>query len=85
MKKSITFAVALVLTAGTAFAAGEAKEAKPVACLHFNEFKDANGVTMGVCGASKPGGKVRVLRSYVVTRVVDPTTDKPVAVLVGFN
>jgi len=84
MRKVLTIA-ALILTAGTAFAAGEAKEAKPVACLNFNEFKDANGVTMGVCGATKPGGKVRVLRSYVVARVVDPSTDKTVSVMAGFQ
>lgn len=84
MSKYLTIA-ALILTAGTAFAAGEAKEAKPVACANFNEFHDANGVTLGVCGATKPGGKSRVLRSYVVARVVNPATDKPEPIMVGWQ
>lgn len=84
MRKLLTIA-ALIMTAGTAFAAGEAKAPKVVACQNFNEFHDANGVTMGVCGATKPGGKVRILRSYVVTKVTDPSTEKPVPLMVGFQ
>lgn len=85
MFKNIKLIAALTLVAGTALAAGEAKAPKVVACQNFNEFHDSNGVTMGVCGATKPGGKPRFLRSYVVTKVIDPTTEKPVALMVGFQ
>lgn len=84
MKRVLTIA-ALILTAGTAFAAGEAKAPKVTACQNFDEFRDANGVTMGVCGAKKPGGKVTYLRSYIVTKVINPATEKPEAILVGFQ
>jgi hypothetical protein len=83
MRKVLVIA-ALFLTAGTAFAAGEARVAKVVACENFNEFRDANGVTMGVCGASSPKGKPRILRSYVVTKVVNPSTDTTASVMVGY-
>lgn len=83
MKKVLVFA-ALILTAGAAFAAGEVRAAKVVACENFNEFRDVNGVTMGVCGASSPNGKPRVLRSYVVAKVVNPSTDKTARVMVGY-
>lgn len=84
MRKVLMIA-ALILTAGTAFAAGEIREAKPIACAHFDEFKGATGSTMGVCAPSKEGGKPRVLRSYVVTKLVNPSTGKPESVMVGFQ
>ena len=40
---------------------------------------------MGVCAPSKEGGKPRVLRSYVVAKVVNPATGKPESVMVGFQ
>lgn len=84
MKRVLTIA-ALILTAGTATAAGEAKVPKVIACETFDEFRDANGATMGVCVAAKEGGKPRVVRSYVVTKVTNPATGKPQAILVGFQ
>lgn len=89
MKSIVKTIVALVLCSSAAFAAGEAtKEAKPVACRSSDiasQFKDQYGNELGICGASKPGGKVTVLRSFVRAKVIDPATDKPVIVLVGFR
>lgn len=82
MKKALMIA-ALVLTAGTAYAAGE-RSPKVVACQVFDELKSASGATMGLCASTKEGGKPRVLRSYVVTRVLNPATGKAESVLVGF-
>lgn len=82
MKKLLVIA-ALVLTAGSAFAAGE-RSAKVVACQVFDELKSASGAAMGVCASSKEGGKPRVLRSYVVTKVLNPTTGKADPVMVGY-
>lgn len=81
----ITAIVALSLVSSLAFAAGAAKKARPMACENFDVFKDANGVEIGVCGATKPGGRASTLRSFAVATVIDPTTDKPVKVLVGFR
>lgn len=86
MKNTLKVCIALLLCSASALAAGEvAKKARPVACENYNVFKDANGVELGICGAAKPGGKASVLRSFSVATVIDPTTDKPVKVLVGFR
>ena len=61
------------------------KAGKPASCTNFNVFKDSNGAEIGLCGATKPGGKATVLRSFVIVSVVDPATDKPVRVMVGFR
>lgn len=82
MKQALAIA-ALLLVAGSAYAEGK-REAKPLACLNFNEFRDANGVTMGVCGASKPGGKPRYLRTFQIVSIVNPETEKAVKTMVGF-
>lgn len=85
MKTTIKTIIAILSLSTVAYAASEAREAKPVACKNYNVFKDANGVEIGLCGASKPGGKSSVLRSFTVATVIDPTNDKPVKVLVGFR
>lgn len=76
---------ALVLTAGTAFAASEAKPAKLVTCEQFSLLKTDQGPTIGMCQPSKPGGKPRYLRSYVVVKVVNPATELPVTAMVGYQ
>lgn len=83
MKKVLITALVL-LTASTAFAAGQLKAPKVLACQNFNEFHDKNGVAIGMCGATKPGGKVRILGSYAIVKVVNPATDKAELVMVGF-
>lgn len=88
MKKLLVIA-ALVLTAGTAFAAGADKAAKVVACQNFTIAKLDNGATMGVCsgsaeGMGRKGKKPRFLTSYTVAKVADPS-GALVSVLVGFQ
>jgi hypothetical protein len=84
MNKFLTIA-ALVLATGTAFAAGEAKAPKLVTCEQFEIFKAESGAPIGMCQPTKPGGKPRYLRSYVVVKVVNPATEQPVSAMVGFQ
>lgn len=78
-------AAALVFATGAAYAAGEIKAPKLASCSNFNVFKGDNGVTMGVCGPTKQGGKPKFLRSFVVVKVVDPSTNAATPVMVGFQ
>lgn len=85
MKRTLIIA-AMVLSPVAAFAAGESsKPAKPVACQSFTTAKTVDGAEIGICGATREGGKATFLRSFAVATVVDPSTDKPVRVLVGFR
>jgi hypothetical protein len=70
---------------GTAHAEGTPKVAKPVVCLDYTIASTSDGGSIGVCAPSKPGGKPRYLRSFVESHVLDPSTGKPQAMLVGFQ
>lgn len=76
---------AIVLTFAAAGLAASAKTRKPVACENFTIATTTDGAKFGVCGATKPGGKVTDLRTYQIVSVIDPETEKPVKILVGFR
>lgn len=80
MKKVLMIA-ALILTAGSAYAAGE-RVARPVACLNYSIAKLADGSEVGMCQSAK--GKPRLVRSFVVTKVKNPETGAADSILVGF-
>lgn len=82
--KKVLIVAAMFLTAGTAFAAGEARAPKVTACEVFDEFTTSSGAKMGMCEPAREGGKPRVIRSYVVASVVNPVTGKATRVLVGY-
>jgi len=68
-----------------AIAADPAKPTKAHACANYTVATTTDGATIGVCGASKPGGKVTYLRSYQIVRLVDPATDTETTLMVGFQ
>jgi len=82
MKKAL---IAISLFVPTlALAADPAKPTKAHACANYTVATTTDGATIGVCGATKPGGKVTYLRSYQIVKLVDPTTDTPPTLMVGF-
>ena len=83
--RSFIIATALALATVATVQAAERKEPRVVACSNFNTFKDAQGVTLGVCGAKRPGGKVTYLGSFQVVSVINPSTDKAERLMVGFS
>ena len=85
MTKYIALAAGLILGTVATTQAAQPKEPRVVACSNFDTFTDAHGVTIGVCGAKKPGGKVTYLGSYQVVSVINPATDKPAKLMVGFS
>ena len=84
MKKAL-IALALICLPTLANAADPAKPAKTFACANYTIATTTDGATFGVCGATKPGGKVTYLRSYQIVRLIDPTTDTETTLMVGFQ
>ena len=78
-----TFAIIVSLLALSSVASAEEKAIRPVSCSNFTEATTTDGAKVGICGATSPKGKARFLRSYQIVSVVDPSTDKPVRVMVG--
>ena len=76
---------AIILSFATAGLAAAQKARKPVVCENFTIATTTDGAKFGVCGATKPGGKMIDLRTYQVVSVIDPDTEQPVKVLVGFR
>lgn len=83
MKKAL-ITIALFVPS-LAIAADPAKPTKAHACANYTVATTTDGATIGVCGASKPGGKVTYLRSYQIVRLVDPATDTETTLMVGFQ
>ena len=83
MKKALIAIALLVPT--LAIAAEPGKPSKTHACANYTIATTTDGATFGVCGATKPGGKVTYLRSYQIVRLVDPATDTETTLMVGFQ
>lgn len=84
MYNRIAFAIAAVALTATAYAYS-AQPAKLVTCEDFALLKTDQGAPIGMCQPTKPGGKPRYLRSYVVVKVVNPATEQAVNAMVGFQ
>lgn len=84
MKKAI-IAISLVCLPTLALAAEAGKPTKTFACQNYTVATTTDGATIGICGATKPGGKVTYLRSYQIVRLVDPATDSETTLMVGFQ
>jgi hypothetical protein len=82
MKNTIKATVALILCSATAFAAGEARQARPVACADYSIAKTDKG-DVALCISAK--GKPSVLRSFAIASLTDPSTGSTVKVAVGFR
>lgn len=80
--KSALLSAAILLVAGTSFAAGELKASKVVACQEFTTAKLADGTYVGVC--QREGKKPRFLTSFTIAKVSNPSTRAVESVLVGF-
>ena len=85
MKHLIALAFGLILGTVATVQASEAKAPKLAVCTNFNTFKADDGAMIGICDAKKPGGKVTYLRSFVVTSVINPSTDKAERLMAGFE
>lgn len=84
MNKAIV-AIALICLPTLAIAADAGKPSKAAACANYTIATTTDGATFGVCGATKPGGKVTYLRSYQVVKLIDPATDTEATLMVGFQ
>lgn len=82
MKKAI---IVLALLAPAAALAADPKPTKIAACANYNVATTRDGATIGICGATKPGGKATFLRSFQIVKLVDPATDKETTLMVGFQ
>ena len=85
VKNKFLGALLAMLAFSSVASAEETKHAKPFSCTNFTTATTADGAKIGICGASKPGGKATFLRSYAIVDVVDPSTDKPVKVMTGYR
>jgi hypothetical protein len=83
--KQALIAIALICLPTLANAADPAKPAKTFACTNYNVATTTDGATIGICGATKPGGKVTFLRSFQIVKLIDPTTDTETTLMVGFQ
>lgn len=83
MKKALIAISLFVPTLALAAEAG--KPTKTFACANYNVATTRDGATIGICGATKPGGKVTYLRSFQIVKLIDPATDKETTLLVGFQ
>lgn len=79
--KIILAILALTLVSGSALAEG-ARAKKPVTCQSYSIAKLEDGSTIGMC-QGKPGKKPRILSTYTLTTVKDPSGAQ-VKVLVGY-
>jgi len=79
MKTTIKTLIACLLCSSVAFAASEARKARPVACEGF----EIAG-SYAVCPAATDKGKPALLRSYAVVTVKGPD-GSPVKLAVGFR
>jgi|GEM_PF-2448793 len=83
MKKAL---IALALFVPTLALAAEAgKPSKTFACANYTVATTTDGATIGICGATKPGGKVTYLLSFQIVKLVDPATDTETTLMVGFQ
>jgi hypothetical protein len=80
-----TIAIIATLLALSSVASADEKVIKPVSCLNFTEATTTDGAKVGICAPATARGKARFLRTYQIVSVVDPTTDKPVKLMVGFQ
>lgn len=84
MKKAL-IAVSLICLPTLALAADPAKPTKTFACANYNVATTTDGATIGICGATKPGGKATFLRSFQIVKLIDPATDTETSLMVGFQ
>lgn len=75
----IIIAIALMLVSVPVLAVGPKK---PVTCQNYSIAKLDDGSTIGMC-QGKPGKKPRILSTYTITTVKDPSGAQ-VKVLVGY-
>jgi len=83
MNKAIIAIALFVPTLAIAAEAG--KPSKAAACANYTVATTTDGATIGICGATKPGGKVTYLRRYQIVKLVDPATDTETTLMVGFQ
>ena len=79
--KTLLTILALTLVSGSAMAEG-AKAKKPTTCQNFSEAKGPDGSMIGLC-AGKPGKKPRILSTYTITQIKDPS-GASIKVMIGF-
>lgn len=84
MKAYIACLTGIIIMAAATTHAAEPHEAKPVACLYYSIANLTDGSSVGICEATKAGGKPRVLRDFSETTVLNKSTGKTVKMLVGF-
>jgi hypothetical protein len=84
MKKTL-IAISLFIPTLALAADPGAKPTKTFACQNYTVATTTDGATIGICGATKPGGKVTYLRSYQIVKLVDPATDSETTLMVGFQ
>lgn len=82
MNKAITILAMLIPSAALA---ADPKPTKTFACANYNVATTRDGATIGICGATKPGGKTTFLRSFQIVKLIDPATDKETTLMVGFQ
>jgi hypothetical protein len=85
MTKTITaLALAIVTLTGASAAIAETKAPRPKTCDKFSEATTSDGHKIGICAASKPGGKPTYLSRYTIVEIKadDGVTTR---VMIGFR
>lgn len=81
--RAFFIATVFLLMASTALADG--RPSKPIVCGVYSVATMRDGSKVGVCAATKEGGKPRYLRTFSEVSIVNPGTGRAESVMVGFQ